>query len=66
MDKILITTDHPEPDDYLVQCLNLLFPESKVEVKQRNSKTECTKSQNVKDDETTNEGCSDLQASAGG
>lgn len=66
MDKILITTDHPEPDDYLVQCLSLLFPESKIEVEHRLVKTECTNSQNVEDDETTKEVCSDLQASAGG
>lgn len=66
MDKILVTTDHPEQDDYLVQYLSLLFPESKIELEQRHAKTECTNSQNVEDDEDTKEVCLDLQASAGG
>ena len=66
MDKILVKTDHPEPDDYLVQCLSLLFPESKIEVEQGHSKTGCTNSQNVGDDEDTKGVCLDLQASTGG
>lgn len=35
MDKILIMKDEKESDSYLIQCLNLLFPECKVEIREK-------------------------------
>ena len=58
MDKILILTDNPESENYLVQNLNLLFPECKIEIKQ--------KQEGTGDDEEPQRACSNLQASAGG
>ena len=57
MDKILVMTDHSETDGYLVQCLNLLFPECKIEMKQRQTKSEDTCSQRLGDDENKKEAC---------
>ena len=35
MDKLIITTDNTDPDSYLIQCLNLLFPDCAIEIVDR-------------------------------
>lgn len=37
MDKLVITTDNTNPDSYLIQCLNLLFPDCTIEIVDRKS-----------------------------
>ncbi|MFC1864076.1 hypothetical protein ACFL1Z_09025, partial [Thermodesulfobacteriota bacterium] len=58
MDKILILADKPETENYLVQNLNLLFPECKIEIKQRQ--------EDAGDDKEPQNVCPNLQVSAGG
>ena len=37
MDKLVITTDSTHLDSYLIQCLNLLFPDCAIEIVDRKS-----------------------------
>ena len=50
MDKVLITKDYSESDEYLIQYLNLLFPEGEIEIIPPQAESEDI--------------CSDLEASA--